>query len=98
MNELVERLKGVEVIGDDFLICEFGAAKEKAITSYDDNLWCFLERAKKCGLKLNPDKFRLRLDSVPFIGHFLTNKGLAPDPNKTSAVQHRQMQSHYNSF
>ena len=86
MNELVEGLKGVEVIADDFLICGFGATKEEAIMSHDDNLCCFLERARKRSLKLNPDKVRLRLDSVPFIGHLLTNKGLAPDPNKTSAV------------
>ena len=54
--------------------------------SHNDNLRCFLERARKHGLRLNPDKVRLRLDSVPFIGHLLTNEGLAPDPNKTSAV------------
>ena len=54
--------------------------------SHNDNLHCFLERARKHGLKLNPDKVSLQLDSVPFIGHLLTNEGLAPDPNKTSAV------------
>ena len=86
MNEIVEGLKGVEVIADDFLICGFGATKEEATANHDENLHFFLERARERGLKLNPDKVKLWLDSVPFIGHLLTNKGLAPDPNKTSAV------------
>ena len=83
MNEVVE---GVEVIADDFLICGFGATKEEATASHDENLCLFLERARERGLKLNPDKVKLRHDSMPFIGHLLTNKVLAPDPNKTSAV------------
>ena len=74
------------MIADDFLICGFGATKEEATVSHDENLHLFLERAREQGLKLNPDKVKLWHDSVPFIGHLLTNKGLAPDPNKTSAV------------
>ena len=76
MNKLVMGLKGVEVIGDDFLICTFG----------DNNLHCFLERARNFGLKLNLEKVKLWLDLVPFIGHLFTSEGLAPDPNNTSAV------------
>jgi len=34
MHEIVEGLSGVEVIGDDFLICGFGATKEQAIYIY----------------------------------------------------------------
>ena len=86
INELVEGLKGVEVIADDFLICGFGETKEEALLNHDDNLHCFLVRARERGLKLNPEKIKLHLDSVPFIGHLLTSEGLAPDPNITSAV------------
>ena len=84
MNELVEGLKGVEVIADDFLICGFGATKEETITSHDDNLCCFLEKARKHGMKLNPDKGKLRLDSVLFIGHLLTKHQLS------ETCQHQQ--------
>lgn len=52
----------------------------------DQCLRLFLERAREHGLKLNPDKVKLWLDSVPFIGHLLASLGLAPDPNKTAAV------------
>ena len=82
MNEIVEGLSGVEVIADDFLICGFGASEEEATANHDSNLHSFLDRARKRGLKLNPEKVKLRLSSVPFIGHLLTDKGLAPDPHK----------------
>ena len=91
MNELVEGLKGVEVIADDFLICGFGSDKKEAILNHDVNLHMFLRRAQERGLKLNLEKVKLRLTSVPFIGHLLTDKGLAPDLNKVTAIMNMPM-------
>ena len=42
--------------------------------------------ATEWGLKLNFEKVKFWLSSVPFIGHRLTDKGLAPDPNKVSVI------------
>ena len=42
MNEIVEGLKGVKIIADDFLVCGFGDTKEEALASHDANLRCFL--------------------------------------------------------
>ena len=86
MNEIIEGLDGVEVIADDFLICGYGTSTDEAIASHDTNLRLFLDRARERGLKLNPDKVKLQLDSVPFIGHLLTSKGLAADPDKVSSI------------
>jgi len=86
MNEIIENLKGVKVIADDFLICGFGATKEEATETHNANLWLFLEREKEQGHRLNLDKVRLRFDLVPFIGHLLTDKGLTTDLNKLSAI------------
>ena len=77
MNEVVEGLIAVKVIAYDFLIYRYGITTEEAIVSHDTNLRLFLDRARKRELKLNPEKVKLRLDSVPFIGHLLTSKGLA---------------------
>ena len=85
MNEIIKGLQGIEVIADDFFVCRFGATMKEAIADHDRNLCHFLDRARERGLKLNPDKVKLRLDSVPFIGHLLIDKGLA-DPNKVSAI------------
>ena len=78
MNQIVEGLAGIEVIADDFLVCGFGDTAEEALANHDINLQNFLTRARECGLTLNPDKVKLRHSSVPFIGHVLTDKGLAP--------------------
>jgi len=86
MNKLVEGLNGVEGIADDFLICSFGANTAKATVSHDSNVQKFLQQAKDRDLKLNLEKVKLGLDSVPFIGHLLAVKGLAPDPNKACSI------------
>ena len=75
MNEIIEGLIGVEVIADDFLICGFSDNTKDAIINHDNNLCQFLRRAGERGLKLNLDKVKLRLNSVPFIGHLLTERG-----------------------
>ena len=89
MNEIIKGPQGIEVIADDFLVCGFGETMKEAIADHDRKLRDFLDRARERSLKLNPDKVKLRLDSVPFISHLiLTDKGLAPDPNKVSICQH----------
>jgi hypothetical protein len=35
---------------------------------------------------LNPEKIKLCLQQLPFIGHVLTPQGLIPDPAKVDAV------------
>ena len=42
MNELVESLSRVEVIADDFLICDFEANKKDTTMDHDINLQRFL--------------------------------------------------------
>ena len=86
MNQIVEGLSQVEVIADDFLICGVGDTVEEATANHDQNLKVFLSRARERGLKLNPTKIKLRCSSVPFIGHILTDKGVAADPEKTAAI------------
>ena len=86
MNQVIEGLEHVEVIADDFLIYGIGNTIEEAVVNHDHNLKAFLKRARERGLKLNPTKIKLRRTSVPFIGHLLTNKGIAADPEKTAAI------------
>ena len=86
MNQIVVGLQSVEVIADNFLVCGIGNTIEEALANYDLNLRAFLNRAREKGLKLNPTKVKLRCSSVPFIRHLFTDKGLAPDPEKTAAI------------
>ena len=53
MNQLVEGLKGTEVIHDDFLIVGCGDTDDEAEADHDRNLKAFLERERN--LRLNAD-------------------------------------------
>ena len=87
MHEIIEGLKGVEVVADDFVVVGFGDSIEEATTDHDKNLESFLRRCVERNLKLNVKKLKLRLQEVPFIGHVATSEGLRVDPHKVKAIQ-----------
>ena len=82
----IKGLRGVEVIADDFLVIGFGETQKDAIKDHDANLTKFLQRAREKELKLDREKTKLRLTEVTFVGHKLTNKGVAPDQRKVEAI------------
>ena len=86
MNEPIEGLRGVEVIGD-FLVCGFRDTVADALLDHDCNLTAFLERCCKLNLTLNTQKVKLRLSEVPFIGHLLTADVIVTDPKKVRAIK-----------
>ena len=87
MNEAIQDLCGVEVIADDFLVGGFGDTVLEAIKDHDQNLTAFLQRCRKLNLTLNPQKVKLRMSEVPFMGHLLTADGIITDPNKVRAIK-----------
>ena len=60
---------------------------DEAVKSHDGNLRALLERCRKLNLTLNPQKIKLRLSQVPFMGHILTGNGIVPDPDKVRAIR-----------
>ena len=86
MHEIIEGLRGVEVIADDFLIIQYGDTQEDAIRDHDANLTKFLQRTREKGQKLNPEKTKLRRTEAIFVGHEWANRGVAPDPRKIEAI------------
>ena len=89
MHELIERLNGVEVIADDFVVVGYGDSLQAASKDHDKSLSVFLQRCEERGVRLNIDKLKLRMREVPFIGHVATSEGLRADPAKVRAI--RQM-------
>ena len=79
-------LKGLLNIADDILIYGEGESVQEATANHDENLLTFLKRCQSVGIKLNPDKMRLRLNQVPFMGHLITMEGIKPDPEKVRAI------------
>jgi len=86
MCEVVEGLKGVEVVADDLVVVGFGDTEDEAARDHDQNLEATLQRCVERNLRLNDRKLRLRLKEVPFIGHLLTPEGLCVDPSKVRAI------------
>lgn len=87
LMQALEGLPGVYVIADDVLITGEGNTQEKANENHNENLRCFLQRCREKDIKLNVDKFKLRKQSVPYIGHLLTAEGLRIDPEKVRAIR-----------
>ena len=58
--------------------------------TFDDHLRHLREvftRIRKAGLRLNIEKCNFWMNKLPFLGHIIEEKGISPDPEKTSAVQ-----------
>ena len=86
MHEVIEGLRGIEVVADDFIVVGFGDTEEQAIEDHDANLEAFMKRCAERNLRLNITKMRLRLPKVPFIGHVATANGLQVDPHTVQAI------------
>ena len=86
MNDLIEGLKGIEVIADDFLVIGFGDNVEQATKNHDEHLLAFIQRCEERNIVLNAEKLCLWQTEVPFIGHVTTAHGLAVDPAKVKAI------------
>lgn len=76
----LESLPGVLCIADDILIYGTGEIDEQATANHDKSPQDLLQTCKDRGIVLSPDKMKLRMSEVNFMGHLLTNKGLKPDP------------------
>ncbi|CAC5397784.1 unnamed protein product [Mytilus coruscus] len=82
----IENLPGVRTVADDILIYGEGDAVEEATADHDIKLKAFLDRCRSRNIKLNRDKFQLRLTEMPYIGHLLTADGVKPGPEKIAAI------------
>lgn len=86
-HEFLEGLKGVINIADDICIIGQGDTKEEADLDHDKNMVALLDKCNEFGLRLSAKKIQFKSKSVTFMGHKLTDKGVAPDPTKITAVK-----------
>ena len=80
MDNMLEGITGARAIMDDILIA---AAN---IKEHDKIMKKVITRATEYNLKLNFDKCQIRQDSVKYVGHLVTARGLEADPDKLKAV------------
>jgi hypothetical protein len=86
IHQELEGLDGIACIADDILIFGCGDTLDQAKSDHDVKLTALLERCRMKNIKLNKDKLRLNRDSVPYMGHILTQSGIKIDNSKLSAV------------
>ena len=87
LDEVLEGLENIEVIADDIVVYGTGDTLEEAEASHDRAFKALLQRCRDRGAKLNAKKIKFKMPSVAYMGHVLTDKGLAPDPEKVRAIQ-----------
>ena len=75
-----EGLNGVFAIADDIIV------SGEDDDDHDRNLAKMMERTKEVGLSLNASKCEIKQRKVKFYGHYLTDKGIEPDPDKVKAI------------
>ena len=82
----IENLPGVRTVADDIIIYGEGDTIEAATIDHDRKLKAFLDRCRERNIKINKDKFMLKVTEMPYIGHLLTSEGVKPDPEKMAAI------------
>ena len=86
LDQAIEGLPGVRTVADDILIAGEGDTVREAVKDHDKKLTLF-ERCREKGVKLNKEKFKLKMTEIPYVGHVLTREGLKPDPSKIDAIK-----------
>lgn len=71
------RCRGVVCVADDIVVIGCGSDDEEAGVNHDTRMKALLKRCEDLKIKLNPDKVQLRQKTIKFLGHIVTNKGLA---------------------
>ena len=81
----------IDEICEDISQC-VGIVDDIVIFDYDDHdhdktLYSILDRARKVGMKFNPDKCTFKRDSISFYGVTISADGVKSDPRKIDAIK-----------
>jgi ribosome-interacting GTPase 1 len=81
IQQVLQGCDGAYNISDDIVV--HGQSMEE----HDARLNKVMERLREKGLTLNPDKCQFRIPKIEFMGHVLSEKGIAPTEAKVKAVR-----------
>jgi RNase H-like domain found in reverse transcriptase/Reverse transcriptase (RNA-dependent DNA polymerase)/Integrase zinc binding domain len=79
-SEIFGDIQGVQVMFDDIIVA--GENQKE----HDVALEQVLRRARASNVKFNPDKFQFKVNEVKYMGHWVTEKGVFPDPERIRAI------------
>lgn len=81
ISMVLDGLENTECSMDDILI---HADTQEQLAEITNKV---IRRIDEVGLKLNQEKCQFNQESVKFLGHVLSSKGLSPDPEKIEAIK-----------
>ena len=82
----MEGIASVHTVADDILITGEGDNVQDTVKDQDKKLLTLPERCREKRVKLNKEKFKLKMTEIPYVGH-MTRDGLKPDPSKIDAIK-----------
>lgn len=80
IQQVLQGCEGVHNISDDIIV------HGRSLEEHDRRLNKVFERLREKGLTLNPDKCQFRISRIVFMGHVLSEKGIAPMEDKVKAI------------
>ena len=86
MDDALGGLEGIKPIHDDILIYGCGETDTEAEEDHNRKLRALMDRCAKRNIKLNPNKMKLKLTSVTYLGYVISKEGLSVDPHKLEAI------------
>ena len=79
--ETFGNIDGVHIIADDMIIA---AASDE---EHDAILQKVMDTAQRANVKFNKEKIQYKVDTVRYMGHVVTSKGVKPDESKVLAIK-----------
>ena len=70
--QAIEGLPGVRTVVDDILISGEGDTVQEAVKDHYKILLTLLERCQEKGVRLDKEKFKLKMTEIPYVGRVLT--------------------------
>ena len=80
IQQILQGCDGAYNISDDIIV------HGRSVEEHDARLNKVMERQREKGLTLNSDKCQFRISKIEFMGHVLSEKGIAPTEEKVKAV------------
>ena len=78
----LEGLDGITNVADDILVFTQGTSYEEGELDHDRGFVAVMERCINKNIKLNPDKLKVKMTELLFLGHIISDVDMRADPNK----------------
>lgn len=90
LSEALQGLPGCLNVADDIVVAGRGSTRDKADKDHEKNLSNLKQRCQERNIKLNEKKAVVKQSEITFMGHRISDKGIAPTSEKVQAILNLQ--------